>query len=685
MSRASSSEIINNLAFDYQTNGLMLGRLKLPYKSFNFLALISRGFGKNRYDRAQDIIELCQYFYSHISDVKNIINRIAEYAITDIQIDDTNTKLNKDQQETLLRALNHLNLKYKLIEMGKHYFVTGNVFVSVETKFRKHLKCPKCSQFTAPADRLDYTFVKKDAEFRYKCPRCDYEGNFIQLDIMKRSPENIYINLWDWHEIDFTYNPTSNEYKYYHRIPIHFTEKLTKGIPDKHLLETTKKEILKEVFIPRKTGTFTTRTGGKVVGFLPNRIKHIKNPSLNKNYMDGWGEPAIAAIIQDSFFMMLLRQAQAIFLSDYIVPIRVVSPDPKVTELIDIQKFATEFDRAYDLFQRDPIQIMKFPYPVQYQTLSGEGKQLMLSNEIDYTRQAIRRGLGLPSELLDGGMQNYSGGAISLRMLENYFINFLNNVLIELINGFIIPNICVILGIPPFVVNFAKFKMIDDIQQKQSYLELWNQNLIPDTAVWERYGVDKPSEKELKESIERKASRDGYYSSTLANFQSEVQSIMTQKQMQDQFDMQEMQLKNQKLQELKASTQVAENTGPKDINKLEGNPQPLLTPTGDMLPPAEELGDYAIGQLQTPEELNNFISELEKNLPNNKGYLDQVKTYITQSMPQQPQQSDGGIGQMQQKSQQMFDEGMQQSESNQGTKKMKILPEQKPQRGNNQI
>ncbi len=685
MARASSSEMIQNMGFDYSTNGMMLGRLKLPYKSFNFLALISRGFGKDKYDKAQDLIELCQYFYSHISDVKNIINRIAEYAITDIQIDDTNTKLNKEQQETLLRTLDHMNLKYKLIEMAKHYFVTGNVFASIETRFRKNLKCPKCNQFTAPADRVEYTFVKKDAEFRYKCPRCKYEGNFTQLDISKRSPENIYLNIWDWHEIDFSYNPTSNEYKYYHRVPQTFTDKLLKGVPDKHLLETTKKEILKEVFTPKKSGTFTTRTGGKVVGFLPNRLKHIKNPSLNKNNMDGWGEPAIVSIIQDSFFMLLLRQAQAVFLADYIIPIRVVTPDPKMPEMIDIQKFSSEFDRAYDLFQRDPIQIMKIPYPIQYQTLSGEGKNLMLSNEMDYTRQAIRRGLGLPSELLDGGMQNYSGGAISLRMLENYFINFLNNVLVDMINGFIIPNVCIILGIPPFIVNFAKFKMIDDIQQKQSYLELWNANLIPDSGVWERYGVDKPSEKELKESIERKAARDGQYAATLANYQSEVQSIMNQKQVEDQFTMQEMQAKEQKLQELKKSTQIEDNAGNmKDTTKLEGNSQPLLTSTGDTLPPAEELGDYAIGQLQTPEELDNFVSELESNLKNNPDYVTKIKNYIKQSMPQEQPQMD--TQSIQNNSAQMAQQGIEQGKAGQKkSKDTKNPPDQKPQTRTNQI
>lgn len=680
-------EGLRNFVFDFGHDPRILGRLKLPYKTFNFLALLSRGVGADKYDRAVEIIELCQWMYSHISDIRNIINRLSEYVITDLVIDDTNTKLSKDQQETLLRTLDHIGLKYNLIEIAKHYYATGNAFVSIETRFKKHLKCPKCTKYVAPIDRVEYQFVKRDVSFNAKCPLCGFKGKMDVLDISKRTPENVRIKIWDWHNIDFSYNQISDEYKYYYKIPASFVEKLNRGIPDRHLLETTPQEILKEIFSNKKTSPLSSYKG-KVVGFKHKKLKHLKNPSIMDAVMDGWGEPITVGVMQDAFFMLLLRQAQGVLLTDYILPVRIVSPDPKAPEFFDLSTFAKNFDQLYDSFQRDPMQIMRIPFPIQYQTLTGEAKQLFLSNEMDYTRQAIRRGIGLPSELLDGGIQNYSGGSISLRMLENYFINFLNNIVVGLVNNFIIPNVCVILGIPPFIANFAKFKMIDDVQQKQSMLELWDRSLISDTAIWERYGVDKPSEKELLETIERKAKRDKLYQLAMAEVQAEGASLLAESQIKDQFKMNDMQEKEDRIKKMKASAQNPDPT--KQQSDLSGNPQAVMTPTGDTLPPVEELGDYAMAQLQTPEELDNFMGEIENSIgAGNKEYVDKLKSYIQTGV------QNANVQSIQQDAQQTM-EGIQNGSDGGGSKKSggnkevnrnksQSVPEQKPQRRNNQV
>lgn len=627
---------LNNFLFDLSYDPRVLGRLKLPYKSFNFLAILSRNIGSDKYDRAVEIIELCHWIYNQVSDVRNIINRLAEYAITDLQIDDTHTKLNKEEQETLLRTLEVVGLKPMLVEFAKLYFATGNVFVSTEVRFKKHFKCPKCKT-TYPGDSVKFDFDTKKCKFKCKCLKddCRYYGYFDSFDVKKRRPEDINIKVWDWHEMEFTYNPISDEYRYYHKLPRHFTEKLLKGRPDSFLLLTTPEKILKEIFLNNNPSIYSTQTKAKMVGFAPGTIKHIKRPSTITSVMEGWGEPVTMGVLQDSFFMMLLRQAQAVLLTDYILPIRIVSPAPGTEQLMDLSQFAQHFDKIYDSFQKDPMQIFKVPFPIQYQTLSGEAKKFFLSNELDYTRQAIRRGIGLPAELLDGGLQNYSAGSISLRLLENYFINFSKNVITDLVNNFIIPQICVILEIPPFRAEMAKFKMIDDINQKQSFLDLFDRHLISDTQLYDQFNIDRPSQKELNDSIDRQGQRDGIYQISLAEASAEGQSIIAEKTITDQFRFEDMQTKNK---ELSAAKQTEESGG-KDPNSKSGGKDSMVgnmpgakTPTGEDLPPPEQLSQTVLAQLSSPEEVDNFVAELQKKLPGNAKYITDLRSSLDSGM-----------------------------------------------------
>lgn len=637
--------------------------------------------GVDKYDRATEILELCTWIYQQVSDVRNIINRLSEYCITDLVIDDTHTSLTKDEEDTLLRALEVMGLKSKLIDAAKQYFATGNVFCSVETRFKKQLKCPKCG-LLVPLTSMDATYDVTKLKFKAKCisKKCNYSGYFEEIDQKLRRPEDIFIRLWDFHEIEFTYNPISDEYKYYHKIPRSFTEKLVKGRPDTFLVQTTPKEILEEIFSKGGNRIVTNPVKDKLVGFGAGKIKHIKRPSTISSIMEGWGEPITVGVIQDSFFMMLLRQAQATLLTDYIVPIRIVSPDPSVKDLMDMSEFPRLFDGVYESFQKDPMQIMKFPYPIQYQTLSGEAKQFFLSNEIDYTRQAIRRGIGLPSELLDGGMQNFSAGSISLRMLENFFLNFTKNIVIDLVNNFIIPRVCVILDIPPFRVEMSKFKMIDDVNQKQAILDLFDRNLVPDTQIYDQYSISRPSDKELNESVQRKGQRDKIYQVEIAEAQAEGASLLAERQMSDQMKMQDMQTKNNELQAAK-QTEESQDPNLAGEGQMQGNQSPTLSPDGSQLPSPDELANNVVGQLQTPEEINNFLELLNKRV-NDPKYIGDVKNAIqhvlrANQIEKAQSQAQDQMGQIQQQTQSK-------NKGNNGGKKQPP-PEQKPQTRSNPV
>ena len=641
-----------NFAFDIGKDPYLLGRLKLPYKSLNFLSLLYKRTGKDKYDSARDMMEICQWMYVHVSDVRNIINRLSEYIITDIQIDNSGSSFSKEQQDSFLKILEKINLKPTLIRMAKQFFSVGNVLTSVEVKFKKHLKCPACSS-VFPINLIEYTFDIKSVSYLAKCPRkdCTHKGPMQVIDSYIRKAENIYLKIWDWHDVDFDYNPISDEYKYYYKVPRDIITALDRKVPDAFLLNTTPDFIIRDIYKKKTKYKFLSGSEkSRVVAFKPGKIKHIKNDSVMSNIMGGWGEPLTMGVLQDVFFMQLLRQAQSVILADYLVPIRIVSPDPGANNFADISKFAAEFDKLYEQFQRNPLQIFKVPYPVQYTTLTGEGKTLFLSNEMDYTRQAIRRGMGVPSELLDGGMQNYSAGNISIRILENFVLNFTSAVINDLVNNFLIPNICINLDLKPFKINFSKFKSMDDVQKNQTRLNLYDRNLLTDIDIYDSFGEKRPSDDELINSVERKAKRDGTYQAVLGNYQGEMQSNLAIRNTQTAIDIQQMQAKEQQLEANKA--QAVTPVGPPNGQQPQDDGS-TIQPTGEDLPPAEQMAESAMNQLQSPEELNAFIDVLSKNMANNPQYVKDVQSFIQSNSPlmssgpanedTRPRKKDGGV------------------------------------------
>lgn len=639
-----------NFSFDIGKDPYALGRLKLPYKSLNFLSLLYKRSGRDKYDSARDMMEICQWMYIHVSDVRNIINRLAEYIITDIQIDNSASSFSKEQQDNFLNILEKINLKPTLIRAAKQFFSVGNVITSVEVKFKKHLICPKCST-TYPINLMTYKFNVKDVTYETTCLKnsCKYKGPMKVLDSRIRKPENIYLKIWDWHDIDFDFNPISDEYKYYYKIPKDVIAGLDRKIPDAFLLNTTPDFIIQDIYKKKTKLKFAgTSDKARVVAFKQGKIKHIKNDSIMCNIMGGWGEPLTMGVLQDVFFMQLLRQAQSVILADYLIPIRIVSPDPAANNFSDIGRFAQEFDKLYEQFQRNPLQIFKVPYPIQYQTLTGEGKTLFLSNEMDYTRQAIRRGMGVPSELLDGGMQNYSAGNISIRMLENFVLNFTSAVINDLVNNFLIPNICVNLDLKPFKINFSKFKSMDDVQKNQTRLNLYDRNLLTDLDIYDSFGEKRPSDDDIISSVERKAKRDGTYQNIVGNFQGELQTNLAIRNAQTTMDIQEMTMKEQQLQANKNPQPAGPTAGSPPVDNGD-----TVQPTGEQLPPAEQMGESAMNQLQTPEELQAFIDVLSKNMSDNPGYVEEVSNYIMSNSPlmssgpanedTRPRKKDGGV------------------------------------------
>ena len=87
----------------------------------------------------------------------------------------------------------------------------------------------------------------------------------------------------------------------------------------------------------------------------------------------------------------------------------------------------------------------------------------------------VLAGMGVPNEFVYGGLQ-WSGANISLRMLENQFINYRN--MMQQVIDYIVDQCHTYFNMPKIKVHMQAFKMADDIAQKDLFMRMVEAGMI---------------------------------------------------------------------------------------------------------------------------------------------------------------------------------------------------------------
>jgi len=133
-------------------------------------------------------------------------------------------------------------------------------------------------------------------------------------------------------------------------------------------------------------------------------------------------------------------------------------------------------------------------FPLGHQQIGGDGRALLLAQEIQMWSDMIVAGLGIPRELVFGGT-SWSGSNVSLRILENKFLNYITQL--EQMVGFVIRKVAEYTGWPLPKVRFRPFKMADDLQRKMYLLQLNQAGKVSDKTLLEDSDLDSRTEDAL--------------------------------------------------------------------------------------------------------------------------------------------------------------------------------------------
>ena len=408
----------------------------------------------------------CRYYFLTNPIINAAVFKLSEYPITDIVIDHESEKVVKQWTEYFQ---DHLRYRPFQVECGLDYHTYGNCMISLSYPFKKYLTCPSCD-FTEEAKKIRSSWIFTNYTFRLNCPKCSNVVDAHAFDFYYKDASGIRLIRWNCEDIEVTFNQMTGEAIYFYTIPATIRNDIVIG----------KKDIVEgvpQVFIQALRQQ-------KGIVFSKSNFFHFKRPTLAQQDR-GWGTPLILPVLKDTFYLQIMKKAQEAILSEHIVPLRIMFPqagsgssDPYTS--INLQTWRDHVAAEIARWRHDNNYIPIMPLPIGNQTFGGDGRALLLTQEIQTWSEQIINGMHVPIEFIKGGM-SYSGTNVSMRMLENQFLGYILRH--KELARWVMKEVASYMEWPEVTIRFKPFKMADDIQRKAYLFQLNQAQKISDTTL----------------------------------------------------------------------------------------------------------------------------------------------------------------------------------------------------------
>lgn len=453
----------------------------------------------------KDLFRWCRYYAITNPLIGTVIHKMSAYPITELVYEGLNPGVQLQWQELFE---DRLRIRPFLIEANLDKQCYGNSFVSVGFPFRKYLTCKGCGA-RKPIERVK-KWRLRNYTFHIEC-ECGYNGEATAKDQYTKSLSGIRLIRWNPERISIRYNEATGERTYFYDIP----PSVRNDVTNSHAPVV---ERVPQIFIEAIKHK-------KSIILKNDHVFHASRPSVSGN-SGGWGTPLLFRVLKDVFYLQLLKRAQEAIFLGYTTPMRIFYPAPQSAsgdpfQMMNLGNWKDRIGKEIGRHRRDPLYIPVFPIPVGYQNVGGEGKALMLSQEIRVWSEHIISGMGVPPELLFSGV-SWSGSNVSLRMLENEFLGDRKDNLALV--RFIMRQIAAHLGWLKITLRFKPFKMADDLQRAAFDLQLAQQKKLSFQTLLEGRDYDFNQEqdrvkKELPNELELGRKQQEYQAETAGRSQ----------------------------------------------------------------------------------------------------------------------------------------------------------------------
>lgn len=448
-----------------------------------------------------DVLRWCEFVWMTNGTYRMACQRIVRYFLTQIELKDIGDD-EKEKYETFLDK--QAKMIDTLAYVGDDWMCYGNAFLSVRVPFRRHLRCPRCKQERA-LKFINYSF--ENWEFVAKCSNCSYQGKFDRIDRRSIEEDKIKLIRWSPHEIRILYHPISHETIYYWIPTANFKREIRRG--NKFYIESTPWEIIKAI------------KEDKWFRFNPGVIYHMKEETLAGVRNAGWGIPRLMSNFKQAWYVQVLKRYNEAIGLDYIIPFRVITPakgpgsgeaDPLLH--MNIASFNTRVMGMIRRHRRDPAAWNALPFPVQYQALGGEGKDLAPHELITAGMDELLNAMGFPAEMFKGTLQ-VQAAPMAIRLFERTWTHYVSaqNGLID----WFFEAVTDLLSWEKAQGRLQPVTLAEDIERKQVQLQLAASQQISKQTAYAPFGIDWRTE------VEKQFDEEKFYQEASARFQKEQQ------------------------------------------------------------------------------------------------------------------------------------------------------------------
>jgi hypothetical protein len=430
------------------------------------------------------VFRLCRFWHAQDALLGAVVDKLSEYPVTSLLIeaigDDELTPKARDKWDTLLNTT--LDIRQKLIDVNNDRYCYGNSFWYIYYPFVRYCVCPSCNQRT-PATAFkemsaSVTTSKETFSLMIKatCPKCGKVGQFKTEDRKSEARSGLNLIRMSPLRMSLKYNSSSGHREWYWEPPRRIDEGIADG--DRTIICYTEMAILEAAH--RNQSVLLNK----------DRLWVSQTPGM-PGVWEGWGVPPLWRVLEDVYYYKILRRANEALAQEHVVPMRIISPagtgDVSPQRTMNLTDWRNRIKEELQQFKKDPNRVMISPIPINVEQVGGQGRVMMVASEMEAAARIIAAGLGCPVEMIWGGL-NWSGASVSLRVLENHFINDRSNS--ERFLGFLIPKISAYFRMPRVNCKLSEFRMADDVQQQGNMINLMLQGYLSRQSVVGELGYD---------------------------------------------------------------------------------------------------------------------------------------------------------------------------------------------------
>lgn len=432
----------------------------------------------------KQVMRLCRFYYNQDALLGAIVDKMAEYPITPLLITEkdghTLSSTARERWDSLLNTV--INIRQVMLDINVDKFVYGNSFHYLYYPFVRYCVCKTTGERTpiGAFDDIRVNPTDKNGKFGLeatgKDPRTGETKEYDIEDHKSEARSGLRMVRLSPLRMELEYNPVTGARRWYWVPPARLRDGLSEN--DRTIIDTTEMAVLEAVFKEKR------------IHMNDDRL-WVSQAACQPDLWEGWGIPPLFRVLEDVYYYKVLRRANESLAQEHVTPMRILSPagtgDVSPQRSMNLADWQNKLKRELQRFKSDPNHIMVSPVPINIEQMGGQARVMMVASEIEAAARVIAAGVGCPVEMIWGGL-NWSGASVSLRVLENHFINMREDSMRLL--DFAIPKISTYFRMPLVNCELTEFKMADDVQQQGNAINLMLQGFLDRESVLGEMGFD---------------------------------------------------------------------------------------------------------------------------------------------------------------------------------------------------